>query len=96
MVSIDGLIGQWVQELSRTTMGILLVLFGLAFAVHARHLMRKPDWQVRGWWANHPRVARLVGGTGRLARAGVWFEMFGALLLLIAGLVTIVAVLSQG
>lgn len=90
MFPVAGQGSLWSQQLSRRAMGLVLLLVSSVFIMHALYVLRTPDWQSRGWWANHRFLATLLGGRGRLAKAGVWFELVGAVVLLVAAVLLIV------
>jgi len=80
----------WWQALSRPMMGLLLLLISVPFIAHAGYGLFRPGWLSRGWWVNHNVLAALLGGRGRFPTAGLWFELVGALILFVAGLMLIV------
>ena len=80
----------WWQGLSRQMMGLVLVLLSAPFIVHPAYGLIRPGWLSRGWWVNHKVLAAMLGGRGRFVSAGFWFELVGALVLFVAGILLIV------
>jgi hypothetical protein len=79
----------WWQGLSRQMMGVLLVLLSAPFIAHAVFGLVRPGWLSRGRWVNHKVLAAMLGGVVS-PRQPVWFELLGALVLFVAGLLLIV------
>ena len=90
VLSIGNQAEPWFRRLSRPVLGLMLILLSSAFILHALHVLRRPGWQSRGWWANHQLLAALLGGRGRLATVGAWFELIGAAVLLAAGVALVI------
>lgn len=71
------------------TWGLLMTLGASVFVIHAAYQIRNPDWPSRAWWQRHRALTHVLGGRSRGRRVGAWFELVGAAILLIAGLVVV-------
>jgi hypothetical protein len=68
----------------------MTAIMGSVFFAHAIYQLRHPDWRRRGWWAKHPLVSYLVGGSQRSAKIGVYLELLGAAVMVAGGIAAMI------